>query len=431
MVLQQMHLCNEINQGIRIHMLETKKFKTTVISILVRSKLTREYATQNALLAEVLKKGCSKYTSSLAINRKMEELYGAVFDSYIIKKGEEQIICFYMECLSEFSDNNDIVMESVAFLSQIITNPLTDGDSFLDGIVEREKVTLRQKIEGRMDDKKEYAKIRCIEEMCKEEPFGIYADGYVEDLELIDGNSLYLHYKNLLKSAPIEIVISGELKSQDSIETIKKAFSYKREKKINKFLPSSSTLKEGDVNEIQEKMDILQGKLCMGFRSKSESTGKSFFSTLVFNEILGGGASSRLFLNIREKESLCYYINTFIYRFKMILFLQAGIDKKNYEKTVKLIEETIESIKKQGVKEEELKNAKMSLIKMYRNNDDYQPAAMDFYITQYLLQSDETTDDFVKNIEKVSLEDVLNAAKSICLDTIYFLSDDALSQGGQ
>lgn len=410
----------EIKKGISLHYLDTEKFKTTIISILIRTPLNREEVTKTALLAEVMKQGCSSYPSSYEIAKKTEELYGAVFDSYIMKKGEEQILCFYLECLHHTPDGALLFQKGSDFLIQVVTNPLSDGDSFLDGIVEREKKTLEQKIKGRSDDKKEYAQIRCLEEMCEGEPFGIYADGYEEDLKKISGHGLYEHYLYLMQEAPIEIVIAGKVEDENALDRIKKAFSYPRKEKT-KWKQEEGKRNRTEKKNIEETMDVLQGKLCMGFRSKGKPIGKEFYSLLVFNEIFGGGASSRLFLNVREKESLCYYINSFLYRFKMILFLQAGIEDKKKDQTVKLIMECLKRLQENLAEEEELENAKASLIKLYQNNGDNQAAAMDFMVTQYLLGTNETIQDFIEQIKQVTLKEVQKAAKDLTLDTIYML----------
>lgn len=405
-----------IKEGITLHYLRADKFKTNVIGILIRNELTKENATKNAVLAQVLKKSCDKYPTSYELVRRTEEMFGSVFNVSVLKKGEEQILFFYMEVLA----NSKVFEEGLEFLREIISKPLIKENGFDKETVEREKENLRQKIRARSDDKKEYAKLRCIEETCSNEAFGVYGDGYEEDIDSIDCNNLYDHYIDMLKHSPIEIMVCGT-QSYNTENIIKKMFIQDRQNIIN-LKPTISEKRNNEKNEVKEKMDILQGKLCMSFRSSSESKGKGFFGMLVFNEILGAGSNSRLFNNVREKESLCYYVNSFMYRYKMILVIQAGIEDKNYDKTVKIILDEIESLKSNLVTEKEIENAKINLSRYYNGIEDYQSGIMDFYLNEYLIGSCENIKSFIEKINKVNVEDVRKAAESISVDTVYFLS---------
>lgn len=201
-----------------IHFLEGQPFKTNIIAILLRIPLTRQNTTKTALLAEVLKNGCQQYPSRKAVNEKMDDMMGSVFDISILKKGQEQILFFYLEMVK-----GELLKKGFEFLQNMIFSPLEERKGFPKNMVEREKKILAEKIKGRQDDKKEYAKLRCLEEMCKENTFGIFADGYQEDLKEIDEMILLLHYKNMLKHAKVEIFLTGNAEQkQDMISMAKK-----------------------------------------------------------------------------------------------------------------------------------------------------------------------------------------------------------------
>ncbi len=410
-----------IGEGIHSLFIPAEKFKTNITGILLRSRLDKKSATYNALLAQVLKAGCKKYASRLSLARKAEEMYGAIFDISIVKKGGEQIIFFFLETLKEEYVEENLKEEGLRFLNEVLCHPLLEGESFSTTVVEREKEVLRQRIKSRMDDKKEYAKERCFEEMFPDDPFGVYADGYEDELNTITAESLYDHYRRALSENPLEFVFTGKNDAEETNRMVKEIFQIKREKCKRWEREKNRTGREKE-NYVEEEMDISQGKLAMGFDTGLSSTGKEFYSLLVFNELLGGGASSRLFLNVREKEGLCYYINTYIYRFKMILFLQAGIDRADFKKAVDLIKKTVEEMKRAQWKEEELELAKKSLKKSYSSLQDYQSGLMDFYVTQYCLESGDTIETLLENIDTVTGEDLKKAAESLVLNTVYFLS---------
>ena len=409
-------LKDEITSGVRFHFLEGNKFKTNVIGLLIRTNLCRENATKIALLAEVLKSGCKKYPSKQKVEIQMEELYGSIFDISVIKKGEEQILFFYLEMIK---NEKELFEKGIQFLNEILFFPLAENGKFSDEIVNREKESLRRKIKMKSDNKKEYAKLRCIEEMCKNEPFGVYGDGYEEDLDEINSKNLYEFYLKLMKDAPIEIIVSGE-SEKETFQQLEKKFCFKRQtyKEIER---KRNTKKIEKVQEVIEEKQVLQGKLCIGYRSNSQPVGKDFYSLLVFNEILGAGASSRLFAEVREKEGLCYYVNSILYRFKSIIVVQSGIDASKFKKVAEMIQKVIQNLKTDTIEQEELENAKKSLLKHYNSLSDYQTGIMDFYMNEYLLETKESLKDFVKNIQAVKAESINQIAKGLEQDTIYFL----------
>lgn len=407
---------NEITSGVQFHFLKGDKFKTNVVGLLIRTNLCKENATKVALLAEVLKGGCKKYPSKQKIEIQMEELYGSIFDVSVIKKGEEQILFFYLEMIK---NEKELFEKGIQFLNEVLFFPLVEDRKFSDKIVSREKESLRRKIKMKSDNKKEYAKLRCIEEMCKNEPFGIYGDGYEKDLDKINSENLYQFYLNLMKDAPIEIIVSGD-SEKEAFEQLKKKFCFKRQD-YKKIEYKKNAKKIGRIQEVIEKKQVLQGKLCIGYRSNSQPTGKDFYSLLVFNEILGAGASSRLFAQVREKEGLCYYINSVLYRFKSIIVVQSGIDVSEFKKVTQIIQEVIENLKTDTIEQEELEMAKKGLLKHYHSLSDYQTGIMDFYMNEYLLETKESLKDFIKNIEAVKAESINQIAKGLEQDTIYFL----------
>ncbi len=413
----------KIGQAVNIHSIHTEKFKTTIVAVLIRNNLNREDVTFNALLSSVLKNGSKKYPNIREINKKTEELYGAIFDSVILKKGEEQIIQFYFEFLGG-EKNENLLEESLQFLNEILMNPLVDENGFNEAIFNREKENLKQLIENRINDKREYAKQRCLEEMCKEEAFSIYGDGYIEDLEKINPKNLQEHYNKILKTAPIEIVLIGDVDESTIENKINTIFKFQREN-VKEIKNTEVKYNKKEISYFEENDDIAQGKLCMGMRSDIDPASEQFFALLLANEIFGGGTNAKLFVNVREKESLCYYINSFIYRFKGIMFLQSGVDASNFDKAVELISKQLSDITNGDISKEELENAKKSLVKKYESIVDYPTSLMDFYIGQYIINDKNEVEDIIKIISNTTKEQVMESAKSLYIDAVYKLYKQA------
>lgn len=409
----------DLQNGMKLHYLKTEKFKTNIIGLVVRTNLDRDTVTKNALLSQVLAQGSKAYPNRLMMARQMETLYGSIFDSMIVKKGGEQLLYLYMETIHQPLGGEPLFAEGARFLYSILMEPNTAKNAFLPEIVEREKKRLSAKIKGRMDNKKEYAKIRCLEEMFAGEPFGIYADGYDEELDKIDAESLYHHYRKLIETAPIEILVAGN--ETADLEELKKLFSFQRGK-ISKTTAICHAKHRKEPIEKTETMEILQGKLAMGFSTELEPVGQAFYAMLVYNELFGGSASSRLFMKVREENSLCYYINTYVFRFVMSIFLQAGIDHKDKDKAIDLIKECLLEMQENPVAEEELKQAKEAIIKGYDSTADYQSGLIDFYMTQYFIGDKSGIKEFIEGIKNVSIKDVQEIAKQVKLSAIYFLT---------
>ncbi len=405
-----------IEKGVNLHLIKTEKFNTTAAAILVRRSIKRDEATFNAILPYVLKRGCMKYDSLRKINIRLEEMYGATFESCVIKKGEEQILQFFCETVN----CENIFFETLEFLNEILFNPVIINNGFKKEWVDGEKENLKNEIDSRLNNKKEYAKQRLIEEMCKDEPFGIYGDGYKEDLDKINEKNLYEYYIKILNESPIEIMIVGDINENDTVKYIKEIFKFKRENIID--IPLADyNFNVKNKNNIQENADVSQGKLCIGMRTGVKPVGKSYYALLAANEIFGGSANSKLFVNVREKNSLCYYINSFVYRFKSIICIQSGISPNDYDKVIDMINKELDGIKKGNFNDSEFKSAISGLIKNYSGIGDYTTGIMDFYLAQYMLNDDNNLNDILDLINNIDKNDIIESVSNICIDTIYFL----------
>lgn len=408
----------QIKEGLNLSIINTKKFKTNCIAILIKTKLDKKTVTYNAILPIILSIGNFKYKSIREINLKTEKMNGSEFYTDILKKGDFQILEFFIEYIN-FTNQEEVF----SFLADIILNPFYSLKKFEDNHLETAKSLLKDKIQMSENDKRELAKNKCIEYMFKEESFGIFADGYIKDLDNINSENLFDYYKNLLKEAEINIIMLGDILKTEATYLAQKYFDIKDRSFKN--IKSQFLIEERQkTNNIIEIFDITQGKICLAYRTNISTEDELFFALLVANEILGGGAFSKLFNNIREKESLCYYINSFLFMFKGVIFIQAGIDFKEYENVLSKIQNEVLDIKKGNFTEEDIKNAIKSLEKRYLSISDYNTSMMDYYFSNYLANIKLNIDEIIQKIENVSKEDIKKAFFDIWLDTTYFMKGE-------
>lgn len=413
----------KIGEGAYLNIIRTDKFKTNLISIYFIRPLSREEATLNALLPFVLRRGTNKYGTSLKIQRRLEEMYGANLSIGINKKGEKQVIRFTIEAVEEnYVGANELLHQVIEMFNELINNPLLENEAFLKKYVEQEKENLRKKIKGRINDKRSYAVDRCIEEMCKNEDFGIHKYGYIEDLDQINEKSLYKHYKKLIETSHIEISAVGLIDENNFLTSIKQDFILKRGNIVD--LKREEIGKELENKKIvNEKMEVSQGKLTLGYRINIPYENPLYNAFIVGNQILGGGPNSKLFLNVREKESLAYYVYAQTYKFKSIMLLAAGVEFQNYEKAVNIMKKQVEEVKAGKFNDEDIKKAKNSISNSIISLMDSNFSLSEFYLSQVLTKENRNIDEMLKQIKNVNKNEIVEAFQSLSLDTIYFLSN--------
>lgn len=417
----------ELKKGIKLHTIHTDKFKTNLIAVFITTKLDRENVTKNAVISAVLRRGSKTMPSQEEISKQMEEMYGASFDCGLDKMGDNQVLKFYLETVNDNflpQKGEDMLKTSLEKLLEIVLNPYIENDGFKSEYVEQEKNNIRQRIEGKIDNKARYALDRCIEEMYKNEPFGLYKFGYVEDLESINEKNLYEYYQKLINSCKIDIFVSGILKDDinqvvtenENVKKLKERTpDYVVPKELNKTLS-----KEEKV--VTESMDVTQGKLILGLDVCLEEEDLRY-DTLIYNSILGGSANSKMFQNVREKAHLAYVASSNYFRYKNNIFVNCGIEIGNYEKALELIREQIEDMRKGEFTKEDIENAKKGIIATIKTIDDEQDTGITYYFGQELSESGNSIEEYMGRIEQVSKEDVMHIAENVAVNTVYFLKD--------
>lgn len=419
------YIAENIKEGIKIHCIETNKFKTNLLSVFLTVPLNRKNVTSNALIPAVLRRGTKYLVSQEEISKKLEEMYGATFDCGIDKTGDNQILKFYLETINdEFLPNGEQILDkAIDLLTDIVFNPLIENTCFKEAYVKSEKENLKKIIEAKIDNKDRYAYERCIEEMHKNETYGLYKYGYVEDLEKINSTNLFENYLQLIEKSKIDIFISGNIDEKEVIDYIKQKETIKKlDKRTDIHMMDSVASNKNNIepNIIEEKMNVTQGKLVIGTNVDFNEENKKYKISL-YNVILGEGANSKLFQNVREKEGLAYTTRSNYVRQKGNIYIRSGIEIENYEKAISVIKEQLEDMKNGNFSDEDLQNAKKYIISGLRTTMEEQDSEISYYFGQELSEKWTTFEEYEEEINKVTREDVLNVANGIKIDTVYFL----------
>ncbi len=418
----------EIKQGINLHFIPTNLFKTNLVCVLLTTPLIKETVTQNALIPFLLKRGSKNYKTQEEISKKLDDLYGTSFECGVDKIGDNQVLKFYVESIrDEYVADKSLIDESIKLLLDIVFNPNLENGFFKEEFLKTEKEKLKKIIESKIDDKDFYALENCISTMYNNEGFGLFKFGNIEDVDKINQENITEQYFKLLKTAKIDIFVSGNL-NENYVKNV-----FIENENIKNLIPRAENyilnnefteIKQivDNPKEITEKMNITQGKLVIGMDILSKQENLQCIA-LVYNSILGDGANSMLFQNVREKASLAYSTKSNLVKQKMNIFIRCGIEIENYEKALNIIKEQLENIKNGNFSDEDINNAKKYLISGIKSVSEEQDTEVVYYIGQEISKTNVDLDTYLKNIEKVTKQEIIDFANQIQINTIYFLRD--------
>ncbi|WJE51260.1 pitrilysin family protein [Bacillus cereus] len=413
---QQMH---ELG-GLRVHMIPTDKYKTNTFVFRFKAPLNEETVTERALLPYVLQSATEKLPSVIRLRQYLEELYGSSLAVDVSKKGEDHIISIYVDIANEtyLQDAPPLFEKALSMLSDIVLHPATEGCGFLSSIVESEKRALVQRIEATYDDKMRYANERLIEEMCKVEPYRLSANGQKERVASITNETLYRYYQKVLAEDEMDLYIIGDI-DEDAVDLVGKYFSIapRTTKDKNVILHK----RNNEEQEIVEKQELKQSKLNIGYRTYITYRDEDYFALQLFNGLFGGFSHSKLFVNVREKNSLAYYAASRFESHKGLLFVMSGIEAKNYEKAVKIIKEQMKAMQNGDFSEEEIHQTKSVIQNQILEAIDTPRGFVEMLYHGVIAERTRPVEEWLTGIERVTKEKIVKVANNIELDTIYFL----------
>lgn len=397
----------------------SEKFKTSFLSAQMVVPMEKETAALNALLVNVLSRGTQRLPNMEAISRHLDLLYGARLEPVVRKKGENQTFGFIASCVDDrLLPNNERILEPLAdLLGDLFTNPATKNGRLNGEFLRSEQVNLIDLIHSEVNDKEAYAAFRLIEEMCRGEAYGLRRLGSAEDVKKISLQKLNKYYVSILPKARLELFYCGAAPLSRVAGMFKRAFATLPRQGE---LPLAPSIRKG-VGEtcryIEETMDVFQGKLCIGFRTDSTDNA----ATMLMNAMFGGTSKSKLFENVREKLSLCYYAGSTNHWKKGMITVSSGIEFKNYQRAVDEIFAQVEALKNGEWEPWELEAARKAIRSSFRAIEDSAGAMEDFLLGQIATNGEETIPGLLADIEAVTPERIRAAAACVKADTIYFL----------
>jgi predicted Zn-dependent peptidase len=409
-------------QGYKLHVIETDKYKTNTFVWKMKALLTKEDVTKRALLPQVLQSSSAKYPTTTALRSYLDELYGATLFVDLSKKGEYHVISFSLEIANEkfLSDPSPLLKKGFELLAEILTKPNVTGNAFDNETVEKEKRALKQRIQSVFDDKMRYSNVRLLQEMCKEEPYALEVNGEAADVDGITAENLYEYFKRAFLEDEMDLYVIGDVKEEDVKKLSSELLQF--ESRTPKRVEQQSINKRSDVNVVKEEQDVKQGKLNMGYRTNIVYGDSDYFSLQVFNGIFGGFSHSKLFINVREKASLAYYAASRLESHKGLMMVMSGIDLKNYDQAIGIINEQMEAMKKGDFTDQELEQTKAVIRNQILETIDTSRGLTEILYHNVVAHTHIALNTWLTEMEKTTKEEIVAVANKIDLDTIYFLT---------
>ena len=423
----------ELMPGVFLSHLRSDKFKTACMSVTLLTQLRRETAAMNAIIPYVLRRGTTRYSDMEQLSRRMDELYGAAVEPVVRRIGEIQGIGFYGSFPEpDYLPGGEALLgDTCALMAQLLLDPVTRGGLLLPQYVDSEREKLLYIIRSRVNDKRRYALMRCIEEMCCYEDFAVSQFGSESEAENIHYKKLTRHYRELIQTCPVEIFYCGKTGFKTVSAAMREAFSAMPRGEIDYDIGTDVRMNavEDHVRFVEEEMDVTQGKLVLGFRLGECMEEPDIPALYVFNAVYGSGATSKLFMNVREKLSLCYYASSAVYLHKGIMLVSSGIEFDKLDAARDEILAQLDSVRRGEITDDELRSAKKSVASDLRAVQDSIGELEGFYLSQALDGLDYGPAELAALAEDVTKEDVQAIAKSIECDLIYFLKGSGEEDG--
>lgn len=414
----------ELKKGINLYLVKDEKFKAFRACVLIHRPLTREEVTLNTLTAAVVRMQSKNYPTAQKISEELENLYGAELIVRASKYGERQIIKIGLQsvCDEALGKKGNFERAMKLLCDIVLCSGNTEG--FSENVVSIEKKNISDAILAQKNDKRSYSVTRLLEEMCKDEPYGTDPMGYIEQLKKIDADTLYAHYRKILEESRIDIIFSGNFDEKDAKSAAANIAANLPEREIQPIKETTDYIPK-DVKRVTDNMDVTQGKLCMGFRCGKNTSEENYPAAIVYNTIFGGSAVSKLFNNVREKLSLCYYVSSSIDRLKEIMMVRSGVEFENFTKAYDEIMAQQELMVRGEFSDDEIDSAKKQLISAYESKTDSVGGMAEYNTMQLLLGTDVSIEEMIEKIKRVTREEITQAAKGMKLDTIYYLDKEA------
>ena len=411
-----------LQPGVWLNYVHSDRFKTGCFSFNLLMPLAADTAAPNALIPTVLLRGCEGYPDIQAISRRLDTLYGATVGTLVRKKGEAQLVGLYADFLEDrYSGGEKLFFEMMDFVRSLLFSPLEENGSFVSEFVSSERQNLLNTIAARVNEKRAYAIHRLLSHMCRGEAYAVPRLGEAATLDQVDGHSLKARWDQLLAFSPVEIFYLGQQPKEAVCEALS-LFLLRLPDGERPAVPATKVLcPTRPVQYIQEEMDVTQGKLALGLRTDITADDPRYPAMMLLNSVYGAGMTSKLFLKIREEQSLCYYANSSVDKFKGVMVVGSGIEFDQYQVALDGILGQLEACKRGEITDEELESARRYLLSGLRTGCDSPGRLDDYAVGQAVAGRTGSMEDLAGQLAAVQRSDVVEAAQTLTLDTVYFL----------
>lgn len=408
------------NAAYHLHTIKTNKFKTITIKINFKRKIEKKDITYRNLLSEVLLESSHKYPSRREVEIKMEDLYNLLIKSSTYVSGNYMVLGFDCIFLNEAYTEKGMLESSLEFLMEFLFHPNAHNKSFEKTNFMIAKNAIQEELETLEDNYGRYAMYRLLEEMNQKAPYAIRSIGYLEDLEEIDEKRLYSYYETVLNSDLIDIFVIGNIDSEKIKDLFLRLFPVNTLKKpsLSHYLKPDKAKRK--IKTVKEEKDINQSHLLIGCKIDALTEMEKKYVMNVYNFILGGGTDSKLFQNVREKNSLCYSVHSTYQPTSNLLVIKAGIDASSYKKAVSLIKKEFVNMEKGCFDESDIEKAKITYLSAFDELEDSPGSIISTYVSHEYLNYD-MLEERKRKIEEVTKDMVMKVAKKVHADTIYLL----------
>ncbi len=409
----------QLGSGIYLTYLPARKFKTSLLSAQFVTPLRQETAAAYAVLPAILRRGTVRDPDLGALAARLDRLYGASVDYTVRKQGENQCVGFVASFIDDsFLPDGEQLLEPVAELvGELLCDPVTERGRFVSSYFDSERTNLVDAIRSQMNDKREYAYARLLQEMCSGEAYGLSRLGDEESAQRLQMPKLHALYGELLSTARLELIYSGSADLERVERALSAALAPLPRDGIRDIAMAAPHRARAEVKQVEEAMDVTQGKLSMGFACGSDD----YAAMLMGNTLFGGSSNSRLFLNVREKLSLCYYASSAYHRQKRLITVSSGIEFQNYQKAYDEIMAQLGAVQRGELEDWELEGARSTLLNAYASMGDSQGKLENFYLGQAATGQEDTPELLAEQVRQVTAERIFDAMKTVSLDTVYFL----------
>lgn len=407
-----------------LHTMSTRKYKTNTVVLKLREPLSADQIAVRALLPHVLENGTEQSPTFKALRRRLDELYGASLDVQLSKKGQDHIITFKMDIANEayISEDMPLLQKALQLLSEVILQPYMPTEVLSEAIIRKEKQALIKRLRSERDDKMRYANRRLIEEMLQDDHYRLHPLGDEAGIDAVTPQALTAYYQHMLQTNIVDLYIIGDIDESRVRQDVQDIIVWPDNEADQASQDIQPVPRQHEnIHEVVEEENLEQSKLHMGFVTHIAYTDHDYYALQVFNGLFGGFPHSKLFMNVREAESLAYYAASRVEGYKGLLYVVAGIASEDYDKTVAIIQKQLTDICEGEITDEAFEQTKIMLHNQLQEMTDSARGVIESDYNNKTSGRQRTMNDWLEGIEAVTVEDVIHIARQIELDTIYFL----------